>query len=228
MSRAYYEAYDDRYRQIHGAGLQWSDDAPSPIVMQTMDEFGISVHNNVLELGCGEGRDAFVLLERGYGLLATDISPEAIRCCQSRKPEFASRFQVLDCVRGTLERRFDFIYAVAVLHMLVCDDDRSAFYAFLRTHLAPGGLALVCTMGDGEVERRSDIRTAFTLQPRIHAQTGRQVEVAATSCRMVSFDTFEREWKQAGLCARKQGITTTVPGFSEMMYAVLATQARSI
>lgn len=225
MRREYYEAYDDRYRQVHSEGLQWFDDAPSPIVMETMREFNVSPQSAILELGCGEGRDAFALLARGYNLLATDISPEAIRCCQSKKPEFTSRFQVLDCVRGTLARRFDFLYAIAVLHMLVRDEDRAAFYAFLRTHLAPGGLALVCTMGDGETERQSDIRTAFTLQPRIHAQTGRQVEIAATSCRMVSFAAFEREWTQAGLCARKTGVTKTVPGFSEMMYAVLSARS---
>lgn len=226
MRREYYEAYDDRYRQIHSAGLQWFDDAPSPIVTETMDEFGISQQSAILELGCGEGRDAFALLARGYSLLATDISAEAIRCCQSRKPEYAASFQVLDCVRGKLARRFDFLYAVAVLHMLVRDEDRSAFYEFLRTHLAPGGLALVCTMGDGETERRSDIQTAFTLQPRLHEPTGQKVEVAATSCRMVSFAAFEQEWTQAGLYARKQEITKAVPGFSEMMYAVLCAQTK--
>lgn len=225
MRREYYEAYDDRYRQIHSEGLQWFDDAPSPIVMETMREFNISPQSAILELGCGEGRDAFALLARGYSLLATDISAEAIHYCQHRQPEHAACFQVLDCVRGTLAGRFDFLYAIAVLHMLVRDEDRAAFYAFLRTHLAPGGLALVCTMGDGETERQSDIRTAFSLQPRVHEQTGRQVEIASTSCRMVSFAAFEREWTQAGLCARKTGVTKTVPGFSEMMYAVLSARS---
>lgn len=222
--RKYYEAYDDRYRQVHGEKLQWFDDASSPIVLQTMQKYGVSTQSAVLELGCGEGRDAFALLEAGYDLLATDISNEAVRWCRSRRPEHAEHFRVLDCVSGTLERHYDFIYAVAVLHMLVPDGDRNAFYAFLRTHLAENGLALVCTMGDGETECQSDIQTAFSLQARTHEQSGRQLQIAGTSCRMVSFSTLEREIRQAGLCVRERGITTTVPGFSEMMYVVLSAE----
>ena len=46
MQRKYYEAYDDRYRQIHGAGLQWFYDDPTPIVMETVDEFHIKQQNS--------------------------------------------------------------------------------------------------------------------------------------------------------------------------------------
>lgn len=30
MKRKYYEAYDDRYRQIHALDLQWSYETPRP------------------------------------------------------------------------------------------------------------------------------------------------------------------------------------------------------
>ena len=79
MQRKYYEAYDDRYRQIHSQNLKWFDESPSAIVLETIHGFGITKENKLLELGCGEGRDAFPLLQAGFRLLATDISPEAIR-----------------------------------------------------------------------------------------------------------------------------------------------------
>lgn len=219
--RKYYDAYNDRYQQVHGLNLRWFAEKPSPIVAETMQKYSISREHRLLEIGCGEGRDARPLLEQGYDLLATDVSAEAISYCKNAMPDHAEHFRVLDCVAGTLEESFDFIYAVAVVHMLVPDVDRNAFYTFIREHLNPGGIALICTMGDGSQERQSDIRTAFDLQDRIHEPTGKSVRIACTSCRMVSTQTFGKELERNGLKAVRQGMTSIEPDFTQMMYAVV-------
>jgi len=219
--RKYYEAYDDRYRQIHAQDLEWFARTPSPIVGETIRDHSVSSAHRILEIGCGEGRDAFPLLRQGFDLLATDISPEAVAFCQSKMPDQADRFQVLDCIAGRLEERFDFIYAVAVVHMLVPDEDRDAFYRCVRTHLKPHGIALICTMGDGSTERQSDISTAFDLQDRVHEQSGKAVRIAGTSCRMVSFPAFEAELARNGFAVIKKGITAVEPDFPQMMFAVV-------
>lgn len=221
MERKYYEAYDARYRQVHAQKLQWFYENASPVVAETIHEYAILLRHKLLEIGCGEGRDAFALLQRGYDLLATDVSSEAIAFCRKRLPDHAERFQVLDCVAGELDSTFDFIYAVAVVHMLVPDEDRNAFYGFIRKHLKPTGIALICTMGDGSLERQTDIRTAFEIQERVHEQTGKALQIASTSCRMVSFQTFDEELARNGLSVIKQGITAIEPDFSQMMYAVV-------
>jgi len=221
MERKYYEAYDDRYRQIHSLNLQWFYDHPTPVVLETIKEFGINRDHSILELGCGEGRDAIILLKDDYSLLATDISSAAIEFSRKKWPEFAEKFAVLDCVAGDLPKKFDFIYAVAVVHMLVDDVDRDRFFAFIREHLTPGGVALVCTMGDGETERETDTRTAFDLQKRTHEQSGREVRIASTSCRMVTFATLHKELQRSGLEVIKEGITSAMPDFTEMMYVVV-------
>ncbi len=215
----YYEAYDARYRAVHAAGARWFSDAPSPIVAETLRKYGVGPGARLLELGCGEGRDAFPLLAAGYDLLATDVSPEAIESCRTRAPRFAERFAVLDCVRGTLSGRFDFIFAVAVVHMLVPDADRRGFYRFIREHLAPGGLALVCSQGDGEETRETDPREAFSLRER--ELCGKKVLLPATSCRMVDWPTFESEITASGLTILEKGVTSVEPDFPEMMYAVV-------
>lgn len=220
-SRPYYEAYDDRYRQIHAENLQWFMDGPSPIVSEIIAQFGIDPTERILEIGCGEGRDALFLLEQGFDVLATDVSAEAIRYVRERNPQYGQHFQVLDCIRDPLEETFDFIYAVAVIHMLVPDCDRRAFYRFIRQHLSENGIALICTMGDGIAERQTDVRTAFDLQERQHEQTGKTVHIAGTSCRMVSFQTFENELSHSGLMLLKKGITAIEPDFPHMMYAVV-------
>lgn len=219
-SKPYYEAYDDRYRQVHGSNLQWFSDSPSPIVGQVMERYGISTASAILELGCGEGRDAGFLLNQGYRVTATDISPAAIRYCAGKYPAFADHFQVLDCVAGEWDGKFDFIYAVAVVHMLVKDAHRAAFYRFIREHLYPGGVALICTMGDGTVERQSDVSAAFDLQERTHV-SGKTLQLAGTSCRMVSWETYLREIRENGLETLEQGLTSVEPDFPVMMYTVV-------
>ena len=221
MERKYYEAYDDRYRQIHEKNLAWFYEEPTAIVRQMIEKYGITTGHKLLELGCGEGRDAFPLLNAGFDLLATDISPAAIVYSQNKQPVYAEHFQVLDCVAGELDEKFDFIYAVAVVHMLVPDEDRNAFYAFVREHLKPKGVALICTMGDGITERQTDVHTAFDVQKRTHEQTGLEVNVASTSCRMVSFSSFEEELKYNGLEILEKGITNAAPDFPMLMYAAV-------
>ena len=218
----YYKAYEQRYQQVHARNLQWSSPIPSPIVSQVMEEFHINTESRILEIGCGEGRDAAVLLSKGYHLLATDVSPEAISWCRRQFPEYAEAFQVLDCLTDDPEEQFDYIYAVAVVHMLVRDEDRDGFYGFLLRHLKPGGIALVCSMGDGTLERSTDIRTAFDLQQRTHGQSGQTMNLAATSCRMVTFPRFHEEIERNGLKILKTGLTAVEPDFPVMMYAVIS------
>lgn len=220
-NRKYYEAYDDRYRQAHAENIQWFSDDPSKIISQVIDRFGIQPNHRVLEIGCGEGRDARPLLRQGFNLLATDISSEAVAYCQKLDPDHADSYRVLNCVGGQIDEKFDFIYAVAVLHMLVEDGDRAAFYRFIRDHLSPSGIALICTMGDGIFERSSDITTAFDLQERTHQESGKTLQLAGTSCRMVSFPTFETEIAQSSLSILEKGSSPIETISSEMMYAVV-------
>ncbi len=218
-SLKYYEAYDERYKTVHAKGLSWAGRQPTPIVLETVRKYRIRPDDELLEIGCGEGRDARAVLDGGYRLQATDISPEAIAWCRKTMPEYAERFKLLDCLSDDPDERFDFIYAVAVLHMLVMDEDRNGFYRFIREHLKPDGLALICTMGDGTFEMQSDIHEAFELKEREH-ESGRMT-VAATSCRMVSFAAFERELAENGLEIIEKGITEALPEFDSLMYAVV-------
>jgi SAM-dependent methyltransferase len=217
--KKYYEAYDDRYRQVHKENLHWFDENPSSIVLEMMKKYAVPRNGKILEIGCGEGRDARAVLRSGFALTATDISGEAVAYCKRIMPEFAQSFRVLDCLSDKLDEKFDFIYAIAVVHMLVPDKDRDGFYRFLREHLKPEGIALVCTMGDGEFEMQSDINRAFELQEREH-ESGAML-VAGTSCRMVSFPTFEAELKRNGLEIVETGITSALPDFNSLMFAVV-------
>ena len=219
VKRKYYEAYEDRYLTAHGKGVSWSSDRSTPIVIDTIRKYKLNSDSKLLEIGCGEGRDSAIVLDSGFDLLATDISPEAIRYCKGKYPKYADKFEVLDCLSGEADDKFDFIYAVAVVHMLVLDEDRDGFYRFIHRQLADNGYALICSMGDGEFEMQSDVKEAFDIQERNH-ETGKML-VAATSCRMVSFRIFEDEIIRNNLEIVEKGITSSLPDFNNLMYAVV-------
>lgn len=217
MKRKYYEAYEDRYKVIHEKGHSWSSNKPTPMVLETIKKLGLKKSDLILEIGCGEGRDSKAVLDNGYSLLATDISIEAINYCKQIMSSYSDSFMKLDCLNDIHTTKYTFIYAVAILHMLVLDEDRKSFYQFIYSHLKDNGTALIFTMGDGKIERSSNINEAFDLQNRNH-ESG-EVRVAATSCRMVSFETFEKEIKDSGLEIINQGITSSLPDFNMLMYA---------
>jgi cyclopropane fatty-acyl-phospholipid synthase-like methyltransferase len=218
-NRKYYEAYEDRYKTAHEKGVSWAQMKNTPIVMDIISRYHLHPEHSLLEIGCGEGRDSSTVLENGFNLMATDISPEAINYCKKKIPDFESKFMVLDCLSSDLDMTFDFIYSIAVIHMLVLDEDRNGFYQFIHSHLKSDGIALICSMGDGKYEMQSDISNAFEIQEREH-ESGKMM-VAGTSCRMVSFSTFENELLRNGLKIIEKGITSAMPNFNSLMYAVV-------
>ena len=218
-NKKYYTAYEERYKTAHQNGVSWSSDQSSSIVMEIIQKYNIQHEHCLLEIGCGEGRDSKAVLDGGYNLMATDISNEAIAYCKKIMPEFDKNFSILDCLSDNLDKLFDFIYAVAVVHMLVFDEDRNRFYQFIYNHLKPEGLALICTMGDGECEMKSDISKAFEIQKR-ERESG-EMMVVGTSCRMVSFKTLGDELVRSNLEVIEKGITSALPDFNSLMFVVV-------
>ena len=103
--------------------------------------------------------------------------------------------------------------------MLVLDDDRAGFYRFIKDHLTDSGVALICSMGDGASEKKTDINDAFTPQEREHPKG--KIKVAGTSFRMISFKNFENEITENGLTIIEKGLTDGAPDYFKLMYAVV-------
>ena len=105
--------------------------------------------------------------------------------------------------------------------MLVLDEDRNKYFEFINNHLNDYGYALVLTMGDGKTERSSDITKAWEDVERMHQESGIKMNVATTSCRIVNFETLTKEVELQNLKIIEQGITSIIPNFPEIMYAVI-------
>lgn len=217
--RKYYEAYEERYKAVHQLGLEWNEKEPTPIVKSVIDKYHISKQARILEIGCGEGRDAIDLYKNGFNIYGSDISKEAIDYCISKSGY--NKFFQLDAVNGSMKEKFDYIYTIAVIHMLVLDEDREKFLKFIKDHKSNDGYALICSMGDGSDEYETDINRAFDTVDRIHESSERHVNVAATSCRKVNWKTFENEMIKTKFNILEKGVVYDVPGFDSMMYIVV-------
>ena len=51
--------------------------------------------------------------------------------------------------------------------MFVLDEDRDSFYMFVKKHLNENGLALICSLGDGIYESKSNIQEALNCKKEI-------------------------------------------------------------
>lgn len=79
--------------------------------------------DRLLEFGCGSGRDATFLLNRGYDIISTDGSAAMLNEAAKRHPELKGRLRQLVLPDGAADFEvdsFDGILAVAILmHLMV-------------------------------------------------------------------------------------------------------------
>lgn len=216
--KKYYEAYNERYKILHKQDKQCFSDHPTPILYQIINKYNINHKDKILDLGCGEARDTIQLLKQGYNVIGMDISKEVIQYNQHRYNHYKDSFIQCDCINGEYSDYYDFIYAIALLHMFVLDTDRNKFYKFLYNHLQSDGLALICTMGDGIYEYQSDIHKAYHIIEKDY--NGISIKVPMTSCRIISRDTFKKELNQYFDIVEISD-TSIKDEFDHMIYAVV-------
>ena len=102
--------------------------------------------------------------------------------------------------------------------MLVDDKDRREFFNFVRNHLKGTGKAFIVVMGDGKMTRKTDSTKAFELSDRPFGD--KTIQVATTSCRMVTWEQYLQEFEDANLKVLDHYLDKTISGFAVSMVAV--------
>jgi len=79
---------------------RWQQRPPLPEVVATAERLTAEGRKRVLDIGCGLGRHAVYLAERGFEVTATDNAPAAIAACRRRsmgsgRPQVGSRASAL-------------------------------------------------------------------------------------------------------------------------------------
>ena len=106
--------------------------------------------------------------------------------------------------------------------MFVNKIHREKFYNFINDHLNKDGLSLIVAMGNGIKEYTSDITKSFNNTKRTIINNGKSINVAATSCKIVSWPTFEKELADSNLIIKKKWISNKIPEFDSSMCVLVS------
>lgn len=104
----------------------------------------------VLDLGCGTGRVALDLAERGHDVTGVDADPELVRAlaARARNRGVRVRTHALDARSLRLERTFALAIApMQVVQLLGGPEGRRSMLDSVQSHLDPGG-RLACALAD--------------------------------------------------------------------------------
>ena len=109
---------------------------------QYVEQFFIhkSAPFKVLDLGCGLGGLSFYLASKGHEVIGIDISELAIQnanyLASVKCLNDSTQFKKLDITtQDTLDQKFDIIIDSHLLHCLTSDEERSAYFDFVKEHM---------------------------------------------------------------------------------------------
>ena len=138
--------------------------------LEVWRELASAAAGPVLDLGCGTGRVALDLAERGHDVTGVDADPALVRALTTRARERGLRVhaQVADARTLALGARFALAIApMQVVQLLGGEDARASMLAAARLHLARGALLAVAIAdpfegipGDAMLPPLPDVREA--------------------------------------------------------------------
>ncbi len=141
---AYFYEYDRCYREVYEAGADlWEKAGPNEALVQIVEEYGDTLGNRWLDLGCGEGRDSLYLASRGFEVTSVDVSRTALDKARGRAAAagLACTFLERDVTRldGLPQDGFDVAINMGCLHMLSDQTHRQMHLERVAQLLKPGG-----------------------------------------------------------------------------------------
>jgi len=129
-----------------------------------LGELGVEPSDGVLDAACGIGTQSIGLLQRGYRLTASDISPKAIARLEHEIDARGLRASVyVDDMRDLVHVESESVAAVlacdnSIPHLLSDSEILQAFRTFYRC-LRPGGVAVLSVRDYEAINRKSpDVR----------------------------------------------------------------------
>jgi tellurite methyltransferase len=104
----------------------------------------------VLDVGCGEGKNAIFLAKRGAFVRACDISERAIQNAKQAWPDHSNIFWEIADIRSMTFSgpEFDIIVAYGLFHCLSDLAEVSQTVVKLQNVTRPGGFHVVCAFND--------------------------------------------------------------------------------
>lgn len=139
------EHWDGVYRGPAADVASWSQPTPATSLV-ILDGIGIGPPTSLVDVGGGESRLVDALLSRGLtDLSVVDLSAVALDASRRRLGAAGQpvSFVLADVTTWRPARRFEVWHDRAVLHFLVDDADRAAYFGAMDAALGPGGHAVI-------------------------------------------------------------------------------------
>lgn len=129
--------YDQRYSR---EGWYWGT-APSKACFRVLELLPPDEPRTLLDLGCGEGRNAVFFARNGYRVTALDASPAGIEKTRRLAGEAGVHIDtiVADLTVHRLEDPWDVLFSTGALHYTP-PDLRAELFENFRTHTRDGGM----------------------------------------------------------------------------------------
>lgn len=118
-----------------GGDLHWmKDDAPSPLAKELVEDLKNKKSVDILEIGCGNGRDSIFMAKEGYSVIGIDVAPEAIKIAKKKSKGIKNVvFEVGDAEELKYkDKSFDAVYSVAALGFNLLQPALREVYRVLR------------------------------------------------------------------------------------------------
>lgn len=127
-------------------------------------------HADLLELGCGVGRDALYFANLGHRVLATDAASSVIEQDRELYGESTVSFSVLDIRAYEPTRLFDVVYANLALHYFT-DEVTRQIVSTVAASLVDGGIfAFACKSEDNDrTDGATEVEEGVFVAPNGHA-----------------------------------------------------------
>ncbi len=149
--------WEDHYKNAT-APLPWDIGTPAPELQNAFKELDMA-GRPVLEIGCGTGTNAIWMAEQGCKVVATDISPTAVKKAieKAGASKVAVEFLEADICRqrAVAEQSVDFVFDRGVFHVMA-EDKRNSFCQRVAEALKDGGYWLCLAGSKDEVRENPD------------------------------------------------------------------------
>jgi cyclopropane fatty-acyl-phospholipid synthase-like methyltransferase len=155
----YYEMHEIVYQRIKNEGhLSWDKSSSfedmwlhgtNTGLKKHLTKVGLDFKNlNVLDLGTGTGTSALYCAKEGAKCVGVEISKTAIDIAikNAKTLKLGIEFIVADILDVHLNKKFDLVVDSTVLHCIVGNKDRKAFYQTAKMYLHTNGYLFINTM----------------------------------------------------------------------------------
>ena len=130
---------------------------PSPFAKYVASK--LSTKQNILEVGCGNGRDSKYFSSKGHHVTGLDRSGEAIELCKNLYSDEPIKFfyGTIPDIAKTNKKKFDLIYSRFVIHAMSLNEELEMLKISYKLLKKNGQLFIECRSTNDPLSQKGEI-----------------------------------------------------------------------